>query len=80
MTGTSPSRIDKLALHRTVPTRSPVASLPYERLVRAYPRTIRIHHRCTLRPSWMLIVRLAPSIVILHINTAAQIAITRRLC
>jgi len=80
MTGISPSRIDRLALHRTAPTQSPVALLPYGRSVRAYPPTIRVHHPCAFRPIWTLIVQFAPSIVTPHINTIAQIAIARRLC
>ena len=79
MTGISTSRNDTLALHRTVPTQSPIALRREMALVRAHPQPLRIRQRCAFRPTPTTTRWYTRPIAIFHNNATAQIAIAYRL-
>jgi hypothetical protein len=80
MTGTSTSRNDTLALHRTVPTQSPIALLRETASVRLHHPRLGVHQRCAFRPIATPTRWSTRPIVIFHINATTQIAIAHRLC
>jgi hypothetical protein len=80
MTRVSTSGNDTLALHRTVPTQSPIALLQEMHSVRPYYPQLRTHPCWAFRPIWTLALQFAPVIVFSHITATAQIAIVHRHC
>jgi hypothetical protein len=80
MTRISTSRSDRLALHRTVPTQSPIALLREMDSGRPYCPRLRIHQRCAFHPLRPLNPGLIRATVISHTNATAQIAIAHRFC
>ncbi len=80
MTRISTSRNDTLALHRMLPTRSPVVSLGQIGSVRPHRPPLHIQQRCAFRLIAVLSPGFTHATVIFDINATAQIAITQRLC
>jgi hypothetical protein len=79
MTAISTARNDTSALHRTVPTQSPISLFRQMQSACTYRAPARLDQCCASRHIWMLTLPLARTIVFSHINITAQIAITHRL-